>query len=63
MKQRDEERERLRKELQRTREQLHEKLSLHGPQNTDVDYSNMDMTQSGDLESIEVSFIMNNCLK
>ncbi|KAF2883485.1 hypothetical protein ILUMI_22658 [Ignelater luminosus] len=55
VKQRDEERERLRKELQRTREQLHEKLSLHGPQNTDADYSNIDLTQSGDLERIEES--------
>ena len=50
MKYRDEERERLRRELQRTREQLHEKLSLHEPENPEID-----MTQSGDLESIEES--------
>ncbi|KAF5297373.1 hypothetical protein FQR65_LT01303 [Abscondita terminalis] len=53
IKYRDEERERLRKELQRTREQLHEKLSLHGPQNLDGDCSGVDSAQSGDLESIE----------
>ncbi|KAK4873317.1 hypothetical protein RN001_015346 [Aquatica leii] len=52
---RDKEREWLRKEIQRTREQLHEKLSVHGPQNLETDYSAVDSTQSGDLESIEES--------
>ncbi|XP_017784842.1 PREDICTED: rho guanine nucleotide exchange factor 11 isoform X2 [Nicrophorus vespilloides] len=50
----EEDRENLRKELHRTREQLHEKCSLHGPV-IDDDSTQLDSTQSGDLESIEES--------
>lgn len=54
MKQSDAEREILRKELHRLREQCHEKASLHG-HNTDLDNtSTLESVQSGDLESIEV---------
>lgn len=52
VKQRDAERERLRKELHRLREQCHERNSLHG--HVEDNTSTLDSIQSGDLESIEV---------
>lgn len=59
VKEREEDRERLRKELQKTREHLHETLAVHKPNcaETDNDHDDaaLDLQQSGDLESIEVS--------
>ncbi|XP_065161980.1 rho guanine nucleotide exchange factor 11 isoform X3 [Atheta coriaria] len=56
-KQRDEEMEKMRKELHRLREQLHEKSNLHAPQPNqyDSEESVHHESQSGDLESIEES--------
>lgn len=53
VKQRDSERERLRKEVHRLREQCHERNSLHSHMEDNT--SALDSIQSGDLESIEVS--------
>lgn len=58
VKQRDAERERLRKELHRLREQCHEKNSLHS--HVEDNASTLDSIQSGDLESIEVSIDRDN---
>lgn len=60
VKQRDAERERLRKELHRLREQCHEKNSLHG--HVEDNTSTLDSIQSGDLESIEVRMAESNQL-
>lgn len=52
--------EKMRKELHRLREQLHEKSNLHAPQPNqyDSEESVHHESQSGDLESIEVSCVM-----
>lgn len=55
MKQGDAEREMLRRELHRLREQCHENSLLHGHVVSEVDNS-IESTQSGDLEKIEVRF-------
>lgn len=49
----------LRKEIHRMREQCHEKSMLHSHYiPTEVEnMSNVDVTQSGDLESIEVCIL------